>query len=144
MKIYLAYRYTREDHDELRKTLHQLCPAIEKAGHTCYCCLDDQKHFLKNNYTHQQILEHALHELDKSDTLLAYIKGAEKSEGMLLEIGYALAKKKRFILAVKKGVRTTFLHEIAHQVIEWETMEELIEKLKKLKVSKKPKTNSIK
>ena len=53
---------------------------------------------------------------------------------MLIEIGYAIAKGKRFILAIKKGVETTFIREIADKIIEFETLEELYSKLKKLKV----------
>ncbi len=52
---------------------------------------------------------------------------------MLLEIGYALAKKKKFVLAIKEGVRTVFIREMANQIIEFETLDQLYSKLSKLK-----------
>jgi nucleoside 2-deoxyribosyltransferase len=78
-------------------------------------------------------LEYALKELNNSDCLLAFVKSKKKSEGMLLEIGYALAKRKKFILAIKKDIKTTFIREIADQVIEFRTLEELYRKLQNLK-----------
>ena len=72
-------------------------------------------------------------ELDDSDCILAFVKSEEKSEGMLIEIGYALAKRKKFILAIKKDIETTFIKEMADQIIEFEGLNELYNKLSKLK-----------
>ena len=129
MKVFLSYRYTGEDPAMLKETLKKLCAGLDKAGHGCFCSFWRGDFFNENKFTHKQILEYALKELDESDCLLAFVKSAEKSEGMLLEIGYALAKKKRFVLAVKKGVKTVFLREIADKVIEFKDIEELCEKV---------------
>ena len=133
MKIFLSYRFTGEDPEVLRETIQNICNSLEKAGHSYYCSFWKGDFFNENRFTHKQILEHALEELQKSDVYLAFIKSEDKSEGMLIEAGYALAKKKKFYLAIKKGVHTVFLKEIADKVIEFESLNELYEKLGKLK-----------
>ncbi len=133
MKIFISYRRTGEDPEELKEVIHNIFTNLEKAGHTPFCSFLKDDLFKKNKFTHKQILEYALNELDKSDICLAFVKSENKSEGMLLEIGYALAKKKKFVLAIKEGVRTVFIREMADQTIEFETLDQLYSKLSKLK-----------
>ena len=133
MKIFLSYRFTGEDPNVLKETIHNICSSLEKSGHGHYCSFWKEGFFNENKFTHKQILEHALQELEKSDIYLAFVKSEDKSEGMLIEAGYAIAKKKKFYLAIKKGVHTVFLREMADKVIEFEELGELYEKLGKLK-----------
>jgi nucleoside 2-deoxyribosyltransferase len=132
MKVFLSYRFTGEDPKVLKKTLMRICNSLEKAGHTHYCSFWKGDLFKENKYSNKQILNHALKELDSSDIYLAFIKSEEKSEGMLIEAGYALAKGKKFYLAIQKGVYTNFMREIADKVIEFEDLEELFVMLRKL------------
>lgn len=129
----MSYRFTGEKTEELKSVIGNICSALEKAGHNHFCSFWRGDFFNENRFTHKQILEYALNELENSDCLLAFVKSEEKSEGMLIEIGYAIAKKKKFYLAIKKGIKTTFIREIANKIIEFETLEELYSKLKKLK-----------
>ncbi|MFQ6010003.1 MAG: nucleoside 2-deoxyribosyltransferase [Candidatus Aenigmatarchaeota archaeon] len=133
MKIFIAFRFTGEDDKELKENIQGICSSLEKAGHEHFCSYWKEDYYRKNNFTKKQILEHAFEELDKSDAVLAFVNSEERSEGMLLEIGYALAKGKRFILAIRKGIRTTFIHQTADQIIEFESMEELFERLRKIR-----------
>ena len=127
MKLYLAYRFTGEDRKELETTLKHLCNLLVKEKHNIYCSFFDPDMI---NIGNKNVLERALKEIDKSDCLVVLIKSDDKSEGMLIEIGYAVAKKKKIFLLIKKGVRTTFVREIADKVIEFENLKEL----KKLEV----------
>lgn len=133
MKIFIAFRFTGEDDKELKENIQGICSSLEKAGHEHFCSYWKEDYYRKNNFTKKQILEHAFEELDKSDAVLAFVNSEERSEGMLLEIGYALAKGKSFILAIRKGIRTTFIHQTADQIIEFESMEELFERLRKIR-----------
>ena len=133
MKIFLSYRFTGEDPKVLKETIQKICNSLDEAGHNHFCSFWKGDFFNENKFTYKQILEHALEELDLSDVYLAFIKSEDKSEGMLLEAGYAIAKGKKFILAIKKGIYTVFLREMADQVIEFKNIEELCEKLKNLK-----------
>ena len=134
MKIYIAFRFRDKNLAELEENLKNICFGLEKAGHTCLCTFWDEDHFQKNNFTKKQIIDHALKKVDKCDCLLAFIKSDEKSEGMLIEFGYAYAKNKKTIMAVKKGLKTSFAREMSDQVIEFTNFDELYEQIGKLKI----------
>src|SRR5437016_3060861 len=98
MKIFLSFRFTGEDPLKLAETNKKIVGALAKSGHTIWHSLDAQAHFVEHQFSSKQILEHSLRELDSSDALLAYINSEERSEGMLIEIGYAMAKGKKIII----------------------------------------------
>jgi nucleoside 2-deoxyribosyltransferase len=133
MRIFLSYRFTGEDPDQLRAVIHSICSNLEKAGHQTFCSFWKGDFYKENGFTHKQILNHALDELERSDVYLAFIKSEEKSEGMLIEAGYAIAKKKKVYLAIKKEIHTTFMRKMADKIIEFETLDDLYQELGKLK-----------
>jgi nucleoside 2-deoxyribosyltransferase len=124
MRYYVAYRFTGEDPAELRETMSHICKLLEEKGHNNYCSFFDPSMV---NIGNKNVIKKAFNEIDKSDALLVFIKSEEKSEGMLMEIGYALSKKKKIVLLIKKGIRTTFVREIADVVIEFENFKQLKE-----------------
>jgi len=134
MKIFISYRFTGEDPKELNETMKNICDVLERKEHKVLCTLWKEGFFKENNFTNKKILEHALKELESSDIYLAFVKSKDKSEGMLIEAGYALAKGKKFILVIKKGIKTTFMHELANEIIEFNDLEELYEKLDKARI----------
>ncbi len=133
MKIFLSYRFTGEDIKKLEIIIKNICSKLEEAGYTCYCSLWDENFFQKNKYNNTQILKHALNKLDDSDIYFAFINSNEKSEGILIEAGYAFAKKKKIYSAIRKGVKTTFMKELSDKNIEFSSLSELNKKLKQLK-----------
>ena len=130
MKLFLSYRFTGEDPEELEKTLGAIKTALEAEGHSVYCSFWSERLFREGSFTNGQIIEHAFSEIDKTDGVFALVKSADKSEGMLLEIGYALAEGKKLFLAVKKGVATVFVREEADKVLEFENIDDLLNKVK--------------
>lgn len=130
--IFLSYRFTGEDINELTETLGKILSALRSVGHTIYCSIEDEKWFRENNRTNKETLKHALERLDKSDIILAFVKSDQKSEGMLVEIGYMLAKGKPFALALRRGTKTTFLAELAEPLIEFDSIDDLCDKLTKV------------
>ena len=131
MKIFLSFRFTGEDPKILVQTNKKIVNALGKSGHTVSDSMQSQDYFAANHFSNKQILEHTLQELDQADVYLAYINSDQRSEGMLIELGYALAKGKKIIVAVKKGSRT-YTPELASEVIEYENLEELYQKLEQL------------
>lgn len=132
MKIYLAFRFTGEDPIKLEEKLKVVTSAIKEGGSDVYCSIEDENYFHENNFQNKDILQHELKKLDESDLLMALIDSSERSEGMLVEIGYILAKNKPFVLLIKRGIKTTTIHQMAKTVIEFDTLEELSEKLKSI------------
>ena len=122
MKCFISYRFTGEDPKELEETLKHICNLLAGCGHNSYCSFFDPGMM---NIGNKNVVLKAFKEIDSSDALLVFIKSNEKSEGMLMEVGYALAKKKKIFLLIKKGVKTTYVEEIADKVIEFDNLKEL-------------------
>ncbi len=125
MKIYLAYRFHGEDFTTLKQELDEIADDLSATGHQAYHSVSREEYFQKNNFTKKQIFKYSLDKLKKSDALLAYIKSPEKSEGMLLEIGFALALNKPVYVIIKKGIKTNFVTEIAQKVIKYNKLSNL-------------------
>jgi nucleoside 2-deoxyribosyltransferase len=79
------------------------------------------------------IMQTAFDYIDESDCYLQIIKSNEKSEGMLIETGYALAKNKKIISFIKKGVKTTWIKHLIENTTEYENTNDLFSKLKSIK-----------
>ena len=141
MKIFISYKFAGENPQELEKILLEISNVLEESGHKVYSASKDEDLFIQENFSAKQILNHALTEIDNADCLLVFAKSNEKSEGMLIEIGYALAKNKKIILAIKENVNFFFTEDIADEVIEFEDFDNLLNKLKEIKWQTKPKKN---
>lgn len=132
MKIFLSYRFTGEDPVELNTNLGAIISTLRGAGHDVYCSIEDEAWFREKRHTNKEIMEHAFQNLDLCDLLLAFIKSDDKSEGMLVEIGYFMGKGKPVALALKQGVKTTSLAEMANPLIEFTDLDDLCSKLPNL------------
>lgn len=130
MRWYIAYKFTGEDSKEVRGILNNLCSILESNGHKNYCVLLDNNLIDKGE---KEIFDNALNEIDNCDGVLIFVKSEKKSEGMLIEAGYALAKGKRLVLIIQKDIKNTRLRELIEEVIEFEDIDELKDKLKNLK-----------
>ena len=129
MKIALSYKFTGEDYNKLKEFLDKICSILIKKGHEPFGTYTKKEEFDRNKTPLKGIMLTALDFIDKSDCHLVIINSQEKSEGMLLEIGYSYAKKKRIIIAIKKGIKTTWIREIIPEVIEFENDKDLLKKL---------------
>jgi nucleoside 2-deoxyribosyltransferase len=134
MKIFVSYRFSGEDQAELKKNMEGICQSLSNAGFDNSCSFFNEQMFQANKYSVQQIMEHSLKELDQCDALLAFVNSDQKSEGMLIEVGYAVAKNKPIILAKRKGINTHSLDGVATKVIEFEDLEQLGNSLKELSI----------
>lgn len=114
MKIYVAYKHLGENETQLRKTLENIAKEIHQSGHDTFIYFRDiQKWGNKEcTLTPKQLIMKGFKELEKCDTVLAIVNCEEKSEGMLLEMGYAKALKKKIILAIDKKLEKDFLRFI--------------------------------
>ena len=107
---------------------------LQEAAVTALNFNDDYYRHLEKIYTEKKdLFLNTLKRLDSAEAILALIKSEEKSEGMLMEIGYAWGRDKKLILAINKDVKNTHLREFADTIIEFSDINELYEKLKNLK-----------
>lgn len=123
MKTFIAYRSTGENRSSIKPVLTTIKKAFEARGIETYSTFfDEQK--IKSLKT-RQIVEHTFGILDTIDFLLAVQTSDSKSEGMLMEVGYCLAKHIPIIVATKVSVKKTYLPEIASQSFNWNTLDDL-------------------
>jgi len=132
MKFFTSFRWTGEDPEKMKQLMKVVCSTLEKVGHEHHCNFwkDDYKYVQK---THKEIIDEALRDIDNDDCFLAIVRSDEKSEGMLIEVGYARAKGKRMILVIKKGVKTNYLKHLFDEIIEWKNLKDLSDKISKIK-----------
>lgn len=133
MKIFIGQAVTGEDINKLMEESKKIIKILEEAGNECYCTFLEGDEWEKNLLPGDK-LKHAFKIIDKHDTFLAIVRSEKRSEGMLMEIGYAISRNKKLIIAVNRNVRDkTYLDELADQVIEFEDFEDLKNKLKEIK-----------
>ena len=133
MKIFLSYKFTGEDPKKLTEFIQNICDSLKKAKHETLTTFWNKKEFEKAKATKKDIMKKSLTYIDNSNYYLGLIKSSEKSEGQLIELGYALARGRKIIIAIKKDIKMTWATEVANKIIIFKTEEELYKKLEKLK-----------
>lgn len=90
MKIFVGQAVTGEDLELLNTEYTSIKSALERAGHTCYCTLLADRTAPKEP---GEWIHYALEQIDAADAYCAIVRSHKKSEGMLIEVGYVLARK---------------------------------------------------
>ena len=134
MKLFLAYRFTGEKKEDLEKILVTVRDSLQKNGVEVYCSFFDQETFASKKSSARDIMDHAFSVLDKSDMLFVLQTSENKSEGLLMEVGYAIAKNIPIAVAIKEGVKNTYLPEMAGSVIRWKNLQDLVKQVESLKL----------
>lgn len=124
MKVFLAYKFNGEDINKLNEIMPKLCGHIKRLGHDYFCSLDKEEFFKQKGFNQAEILKYVFDELKKSDHLIVFVKSENVSQGMLLEIGYALAHEKKITLLIKKGLSQRYLRDLADEIIEFDDFKE--------------------
>lgn len=130
MKIYLAYRLSGVDEKILKQELEKISQVLVEVGHEPFIFRRDVQDWGKKLTDKKYITKACLPEIKKADAFLIFLNSEEKSEGMLIETGFAKAYNKKIILAMKKGLSKHWLPHLADQIIEFEDLEDLENKIK--------------
>lgn len=130
-KYFIAYRHTGEDLMELEKRISTIDIALAAKGIKSYATLSEESDFQENNVSAGQIMERAFQKITAMDGLFVLIASSEKSEGQLVEIGFALALKKPVIVARQKDAKT-YMHELTNLSFEYSDMADLSRKIQEL------------
>ncbi len=95
-----------------------------------YCnFFDEDLPIRSKNFKPHEFVTDAFKTIDTIDMQLVIINSEIKSEGMILEMGYAIAKGKKIIVAIQEGIENTYLPGIAHEVIIFNSIEDLTKKI---------------
>ena len=123
MKAFIAYRSSGEDPKAVEPVLISIRDAFKDRGIETYSTFFDEAK-IKSLDT-RQIVEHAFGVIDSADFLFVVQISDNRSEGMLIEVGYCLAKKIPIVVATKDIVTKTYLPKLASQSFKWSTIEDL-------------------
>jgi len=130
MKYYIAYKFSGVDKANLKKVLVDVAEIIESYNNTTFISHRDLQNWGETITDSKEIIIKSLTKLKNTDAILCLVLSGEKSEGMLIEVGYAKALGKKIIVAKQKDARIVFLKDIADDLIEFDIQEDLNEKLK--------------
>ena len=135
MRLYVAYKHLDEDESKLRNILEDISDQIKASGHSSFIYFRDiQKWNSKSlKLTPSELILKGFAKLKKCDGVLIIVGSKEKSEGMLLEIGFAKALKKKLFLAIDKKLdkkELRFVRGISDFSIEYSDVENLKQKVK--------------
>lgn len=133
-RVFISYRFTGENKTKLKSTLVRIHEAFEKAGYSHYSTVNDSDQFADEKWSGKKIMKKAFKEIDSSDLVLFFVKSPKISQGMLVELGYVLAKNKKSILAIKKEIDKSIFRRQLDRVIEFEDINDLISKIKLIKI----------
>lgn len=132
-KFFIAYRHTGEDILELEQRISTIDIALAAKGIKAYATLFDESEFQKNHTTAGHIMEKAFQKISAMDGLFVLIAGSEKSEGQLMEVGFALALKKPVIVARHKDAKT-YVHELTNLSFVYDDLSDLSKKILELNI----------
>lgn len=125
MEAFLAYRHTGEQPEDLEVLLGNTRDALARAGVNAYCTFFDEDEFQNKSFGARQIMDHAFETIEAKDMLFVLQTSENKSEGMLMEVGYCRARGIPVVVASKSDVEHTYLPDMADIAIRWNDPEDL-------------------
>lgn len=126
MKAVISYRYNGEIIDKLEALLLNVSTALKNAGVDPYCIFLGYRSKANCRKPPAEMMHIAFSNIDKTDLLFVIQTGEARSEGMLMEVGYAIAKGVCVVVATKNGVENTYLPSMANYSIIYENIEDLM------------------
>lgn len=129
MKYFISYRHTGAEGPELDALQHTSKDAFDTRGDEFYSTYFDQETFNKSGMSAAQIMHHAFKLIDSMDALFVVVNSEHKSEGMLIEVGYCLAKNKKIIVAKDKAVQGLYFPTLATEMFEYDGLQDLRDKI---------------
>src|SRR3989338_7118515 len=132
MKGFISYRFTGEKLEDLKTLLTQVQNGLKEAGVDAYCNLFDEDFETRSkNFKPQDYVFDAFKILGGIEILFVVITSENKSEGMIMEVGYSIAKTIPVVVAIRNGVENTYLPGMANMVIHWSSIDDLVHKIKR-------------
>ena len=123
-KIFCSYAFTGEDKLKVETRMRRVVDLLEGCGHEVYCNLF---YSATESYgSPRQFLRRAIDQMNECDKILAIQTSPRRSEGMLIEIGVAIARDKSILLAQHQSATgKSYLPDLAKQTQTWQNESEL-------------------
>lgn len=125
VKIMVSYKYTGEPIDKLEGLLSAICNTLCNVGMDPYCLYFAKVDGLIPQKSPSEMMRIAFDQINKSDALLVVQSSESRSEGMLMEVGYAIANKIPILVATHSSVSMTYLPSLADVLIQYDDVDHL-------------------
>lgn len=127
MRVFVSYRHTGADADSTKAMLAAVREALTKKDIAISNVFFDVRkgEFEKFTMSPVGLMREAFKMIDKADLMLALQMSDERSEGMLMEVGYGLARKLPLVVATHVGVSNTYLPAMGDLSVRWENETDL-------------------
>ena len=123
-KIFCSYAFTGEDKLKVEARMRRVVDLLEGCGHEVYCNLFDGA--TESYGSPRQFLRRAIDQMNECDKILVIQTSPRRSEGMLIEIGVAMARDKSILLAQHQSAASkSYLPDLARQTQTWHSESEL-------------------
>jgi len=132
MKTFIAYRHTGETDEALHKLLLPVREALAQKGVEAYCTFFHEDEFTDDKLTPQDIMAHAFGIIDDIDFLFVVQASEQRSEGMLMEVGYCVAKEIPIIVSVRDTITNSYLPDMADVTMRWQNVPDLCRQISEL------------
>lgn len=117
-KIFCSYAFTGEDKLKVEARMRRVVDLLESCGHEVYCNLFDGA--TESYGSPRQFLRRAIDQMNECDKILVIQTSPRRSEGMLMEVGVAIARGKPILLAQHQNTAgASYLSELAEQTQIW-------------------------
>jgi hypothetical protein len=125
MKLFLAYRYSGEDLLILDNTLSLIIQILKSRGYDVFCSFFEQEFFKKMSYSVDEIYDYCNQKLAEHDLIIFFIKSAEKSHGMDMELEKAKLFNKKIVVIIQKDLDFNDFRASAQKIIEYDNLSEM-------------------
>jgi nucleoside 2-deoxyribosyltransferase len=136
VKVYLAYQFTDEDKDGVVSRLGRVRDALMNQRIGVKCPYFDVPAEQRARFSHKQMMMAGFGMMKNCDVVLALQTSGRRSEGMLMEVGYAWGRGIPVIVATHASVGPTNLPPMGQAQIAWEDDSELVQALQNSEVLK--------
>lgn len=132
MKIYVGYRYTGADKTRLKSFITAVSATLENQGHQTFIYFRDGGNWeaREGRIPLKQVITDSFKEIKSSDAALFLLQSNDFSEGMLLDIGCAIAAGLPIYLAKKTGCSLPKTEAFAAKIFEYTDETNLLAQLK--------------
>ena len=135
MKVFVSYAFTGEDEVVLTARLRSIKNVLDALHIDSYINMFSPGYsdLMERNATGGEYMRSALPNLQTSDVVLVLNTSPRRSEGVLMEVGAALAWGKKIILAQHvSSVGETYLPTLVDEAFVWRSDEELLQEVEQL------------
>lgn len=131
MRAFVSYRHSGADARETKELLEKVRAVLSGQSVEAANILFDVRKgdFHTRIMPQAKFMQLAFDMIEGSDFVLALQSSEQRSEGMLIEVGYALAKRVPVVVARKVEVKDTYLPTLAQMQISWQDAADLSARL---------------